>query len=93
MTDARACGLAVAVSIAGGDPIPGIVDYVGRDVLQSMNVAGISGTQITVAVQTSKLPVSLRNRTLLTVEQQNMMLRDSQTEGDGALTNLLCERV
>jgi hypothetical protein len=92
MADGKAEGLAVDVSINGGSTIPGIVDYVGRDVLQSMNVAGISGVSIAVWVQTSKLTLPLRNRTPLTVEGQNMILRDSNPEGDGALTVLACER-
>jgi len=91
--DAKSRGLGVNVSIAGGAPIVGMVDYVGRDVLQSLNIAGISGVTITVTVQTSALPSPpLRNRTTLTVDGQNMILRDSQLDGDGALTHLLCER-
>ena len=70
--------------------IPGIVDNVGKDSLVSQSVSGVSGTEITVTVQTSALP-KVPNRTLLTVDGRNMRLRDSNPEGDGALTKLLCE--
>jgi hypothetical protein len=83
----------VAVSIAGGDAIPGIVDYVGKDVLVSQGVNGVSATDIVVTVQTSALPSGLKNKTLLVVDGKNMRLRDSQQQGDGALTHLICELV
>jgi hypothetical protein len=83
----------VAVSINGGDPIPGIKDFVGKDVLVSQGVNGVSATEITVSVQTTALPPNLRNKTLLTVDGVAMRLRDSQAQGDGAITHLLCELV
>jgi hypothetical protein len=78
--------------VIGSAHLNGIVDYVGKDVLQSMNIAGISGTTITVTCQTSALPSPLRNQSTLTVDGQSMILRDSVQEGDGAITHLLCER-
>lgn len=89
--DAVARGLAVAVVI-GATQLSGIVDWVGRDVLASLNVAGVSATTITVTVQTSALPSPLPNKTALTVAGQAMVLRDRLQEGDGALTHLFCER-
>lgn len=83
----------VAVSIAGAPVIPGIVDYVGKDVLVSQGVNGVSATDIIVTVQTTALGGALRNKTLLTVDGANLRLRDSQQQGDGALTHLICERV
>lgn len=84
----------VPVLLAGmSDPIPGIVDYVGKDVLVSQGVNGVSGTDIVVTVQTSALGGSPRNKTLLTVDGTAMRLRDSQQQGDGALTHLICELV
>ena len=78
--------------VIGTTNLKGLVNYVGRDVLQQLNIIGISATTITVTVQTSALPSSLPNRTALVVEGQNMRLRDSVQEDDGALTHLLCER-
>lgn len=87
----------VAVVIASNPELPGIVDYVGKDVLQSQGVSGISATDIVVSVQTSALPgypVPLRNKTtLLTVDGVACRLRDSVQQGDGALTHLVCEVV
>lgn len=85
----------VAVVIAGSPPTTmlGIVDYVGKDVLLSQGVSGVSGTEITVTVQTSKLPLGLKNKHLLTVDGKSMRIRDQNQEGDGALTKLLCEVV
>jgi hypothetical protein len=76
--------------VCGAVTTLGIVDNVGKDSLVSQSVSGVSGTEITVTVQTSawtKVP----NRTLLTVDGVNMRLRDQNQEGDGALTKLLCE--
>jgi hypothetical protein len=82
----------VAVRIAGmSQDIPGIPDYVGKDVLLSGGVSGISGTDIVISVQTSILPKPLRNRTTLTVDGASMRLRDSLQTGDGAVTHLICE--
>lgn len=78
--------------IIGTMRMRGIVDYVPKDQLQTMQIAGVSGTAITVTVQTSKLPSGLRNKAALTVDGDPMILRDSQTEGDGGLTHLLVER-
>jgi hypothetical protein len=84
----------VAVVIGIRPAIPGIVDYVGKDVIQSSGVSGVSATDIVVTVQTSALPSPLPNRsTLLTVDGKAMRLRDSQQQGDGAMTHLICERV
>lgn len=84
----------VAVVIGARPAIPGVVDYVGKDVLVSQGVGGVSATDIVVTVQTSALPTPLPNRsTLLTVDGKAMRLRDSQQQGDGALTHLICERV
>jgi hypothetical protein len=81
----------VPVVIAGAT-FKGIVDYVGKDALGFSSVSGVSGTEITVSVQTSALPV-VPNRTALTVDGQSMRLRDQQQVGDGAITHLICERV
>lgn len=89
--DLLALGAGVPV-IIGATSLTGVVDYLGRDVLANLNVGGISGTVITVTVQTSKLPAPLPNRTALTVDGQACHLRDSLQEGDGALTHLICER-
>jgi hypothetical protein len=83
-------GVAVVI---GATHLPGIVDYMGRDVLQSLGVAGVSGTDIVVSVQTSALPTPLHNRAALTVDGKAMRLRDQQQQGDGAITHLICERV
>jgi hypothetical protein len=86
----------VAVAIAGFSPaIPlvGIVDYEGKDVLVSQGTGGVSGTDITVWIQTSTLPVPLRNKTLITVDGKAMRIRDQNQQGDGALTKILCEVV
>jgi hypothetical protein len=87
----------VAVVIGAGDPLPGIVDYIGKDVLQSQGVSGISATDIVVSMQTSALPgypVPLRNKsTLLTVDDVPCRVRDSVQQGDGGLTHVICERV
>lgn len=82
-------GVAVVI---GGAMIPGIVDNVGKDSLLSQGVSGVSGTEISVTVQTSALP-KVPNRTALTVDGKSMRLRDQQQLGDGALTHLLCEVV
>jgi hypothetical protein len=76
--------------VIDGVTLLGIVDNVGKDSLVSQSVSGVSGTEITVTVQTSALP-KVPNRTLLVVDGKNMRLRDSNPEGDGALTKLLCE--
>jgi hypothetical protein len=86
-------GVAVVLAGAAENPIPGIVDYVGKDVLVSQGISGVSGTDIIVTVQTSKLPASLPNRTAVTVDGKAMRIRDSQQQGDGALTHLICELV
>jgi hypothetical protein len=87
----------VAVVIGTNQAIAGITDYVGKDVLASQGVSGISGTDIVVTVQTSILPgypVPMRNKTtLLTVDGVACRLRDSVQQGDGALMHLVCERV
>lgn len=84
----------VAVVLAGAPNLKaGIVDYVGKDVLVSQGVSGISATDIVISVQTSALPVPLPNRTPITVDGQAMRIRDSQPYGDGAMTHLLCELV
>jgi hypothetical protein len=82
-------GVAVVVS---GVTIPGIVDNVGKDSLLSQGISGVSGTEISVTVQTSALP-KVPNRTALTVDGKAMRLRDQNPLGDGALTHLLCEKV
>jgi hypothetical protein len=68
----------------------GLIDFVGKDVLQSMNVSGIAGTTVTVSVQTSALPSPLPMRTAITVDGAAMFIRDRLQEGDGALTHLFC---
>ncbi len=86
----------VAVAIAGFSPsIPliGIVDYEGKDVLVSQGTGGVSGTDITVHIQTSTLPPNLRNKTLITVDGKAMRIRDQNQVGDGAITKILCEVV
>lgn len=86
----------VAVAIAGYSPaVPliGIVDYEGKDVLVSQGMGGVSGTDITVWIQTSTLPTPLRNKTLITVDGKSMRIRDQNQYGDGALTKILCEVV
>lgn len=82
-------GVAVVINAT---TIPGIVDYVGKDSLVSQGISGVSGTEITVAVQTSALP-KVPNRTPLTVDGKSMRIRDQQPVGDGAITHLLCEVV
>lgn len=77
--------------VMGATQVLGIVDYVGKDVLVSQGVSGVSGTDIVVAVQTSAWP-KVPNRTALTVDGVAMRLRDQQQVGDGALTHLICER-
>lgn len=91
MADLAAIGAAGVPIVIGATTLLGVVEYVGRDVLATMNVGGISGRVITVTVQTSQLPAGLKNRTALTVDGQPMRLRDSQLEGDGSITRLLCE--
>jgi hypothetical protein len=86
-------GVAVVLAGASSNPIPGIVDYVGKDVLVSQGMSGVSATDIVVTVQTSALPPTLPNRTALTVDGKAMRIRDSQPQGDGALTHLICELV
>jgi hypothetical protein len=89
-----AADFGVAVRIAGMSvDIPGIPDYVGKDVLLASGISGISATDIVVSVQTSILPKPLRNKTALTVDGASMKLRDSLQTGDGAITHLLCEVV
>lgn len=83
----------VAVVIGGNPTIPGIKDLVGKDVIQSQGVSGVSATDIIVSVQTSALPAHLKNKTTLTVDGVAMRLRDRLQEGDGALTHLVCELV
>ena len=86
----------VAVAIAGYSPIiplVGIVDREGKDVLNSQGVGGVSGTDITVWIQTTTLPANLRNKTLITVDGASMRIRDQNPHGDGALTRILCEVV
>lgn len=77
--------------VIGGTTINGIVDYVGRDALATMNIAGVSGKVITVAVQTSALPAGTKNRSAITVDGTSYHIRDMQSIGDGAVTHLLCE--
>jgi hypothetical protein len=77
--------------VIAGQTIQGLVDYVGRDALATMNVAGVSGRVITVAVQTSALPSGAKNRAAVTVDGQSFHIRDMQSMGDGAVTHLLCE--
>lgn len=77
--------------VIGGKTQLGIVDYVGKDVLLSQGVSGVSGTDIVVSVQTSALP-KVPNRAPLTVDGVAMRLRDQQQTGDGAITHLICER-
>lgn len=76
--------------VCGSTETLGIVDNVGKDSLVSQSVSGVSGTEITVTVQTSKWP-KVPNRTALTVDGKSMRLRDQNPVGDGALTHLLCE--
>lgn len=89
--DLLASGGAVPVVIGANPAIPGVRDMVGRDVLESLGVTGVSATTITVTCQSTSLP-SLAAKMALTVDGQNMRLRNFQPEGDGALTHLLCER-
>jgi hypothetical protein len=70
----------------------GIVDYIGKDSLLSQGVSGVSGTEISVTVQTSAWP-KVPNRTAVTVDGKSMRIRDQNQEGDGALTKVLCELV
>jgi hypothetical protein len=88
--DLSANGGAVSVVI-GATTVLGVRDMVGRDVLQSLGVTGITGTTITVTCQTTALP-ALTPLMALTVDGANMRLRAFEPEGDGALTHLLCER-
>lgn len=77
--------------VIGSTTLPGLIDIVGRDVLLSMGIAGISGNATTVSVQTSALPSGARNTSAITVDGVAMHIRDMQPSGDGALTHLLCE--
>lgn len=70
----------------------GIVDYVGKDVLQSMGISGVSATAITVDVQTSAFP-GLTIKSVITVDGVQYSVRDRQQVGDGAETHLLCTAV
>lgn len=88
--DLASIGGSVPVVI-GSTTILGVRDMVGRDVLETLGVTGVSGTTITVTCQTTMLP-TLTPRMALTVDGENMRLRNFQPEGDGALTHLLCER-
>jgi hypothetical protein len=86
-------GVAVVVN---GVTIPGIKDEVGKDQLLSQGISGVSGTDISVTVQTSALRAAqpnLPNRTAITVDGVAMRLRDQNPLGDGALTHLLCELI
>lgn len=77
--------------VIGGNTIQGLVDYVGRDALATMGIAGVSGNVITVAVQTSALPAGTKNRSAVTVDGTSYHIRDMQSMGDGAVTHMLCE--
>ena len=83
----------VWIELPGAPRFKGIVDYVGKEQLQTLQIAGITGTVISALVQTSALPANLKNKTPLNVDGQAMILRDSNPEGDGAVTVLFCERV
>ncbi len=74
-----------------GKTVQGIVDYVGKDALAVMGIAGISGRVITVAAQTSALPSGTRNKSAVMVDGVAYHVRDMQQQGDGAMTHLLCE--
>jgi hypothetical protein len=76
--------------VIGSTNLVGIVDYVGRDVLPSMNISGISAEVITVAVQTSALPTGAVNNAAITVDGASFKIRDMQSVGDGAVTHILC---
>lgn len=78
--------------VIGSTTLPGLIDIVGRDVLLSMGIAGVSANATTVSVQTSALPSGARNKDPITVDGAAMHIRDMQASGDGALTHLLCEK-
>jgi hypothetical protein len=78
------------IEIAGSPRFKGIIDIVGKDQLQTLQISGVSGTVKSVFCQTTALPAGLKNRTALIVDGDPMMLRDSQPEGDGAITVLYC---
>ena len=78
--------------VIGAVTTKGIVDYVGRDALPANSIAGVSGTIITVSVQTSILPTPLPNKTACTVDGVPYKIRDQVQLGDGALTHLICEK-
>jgi hypothetical protein len=80
--------LGVSVVCSGVTTL-GIVDNVGKDSLVSQSVSGVSGTEITVTVQTSAWP-DVPNRTPIVVDGKAMFIRDQNREGDGALTKVLC---
>jgi hypothetical protein len=81
--------MGVAVVLAGAPNLKlGLVNYVGRDVLQSMNVTGIAGTTIMVSVQSSVLPSPLAMRTPISVDGASWYIRDKLLAGDGGLTHL-----
>ncbi len=65
-----------------------LVDYVGQDMLRDMGITGVSGKNITVAVQTSVV-AGIKQGALCTVDGVNWKVRDTQQVGDGALTHLL----
>jgi hypothetical protein len=77
------------VVVCAGVTTVGIKDQVGKDSLLSSGISGVSGTEISITVQTSVWPV-VPNRTPLTVDGAAMFIRDQQLEGDGGTMKILC---
>ena len=75
--------------VCNGVTTVGIKDQVGKDSLLSSGVSGVSGTEITVTVQTSAFP-TVPNRTAITVDGSPFFIRDQQLEGDGGTMKILC---